>query len=53
MPSYMLLDDYSPLIKYRGEWSDSYNLTLDPATPLYNELSFHSSQENGATVSGD
>ncbi|CAE6437666.1 unnamed protein product [Rhizoctonia solani] len=51
MPSNVTVDDYSPLINYRGQWLDSFNLTeVDPFVHLYKESSFHSSRTDGSTA---
>lgn len=49
--SYIPIDDYSPMIKYQGQWVDAYNSTSDPAAPLYNDQTYHTTQLDGATVS--
>ncbi|KAG8770584.1 hypothetical protein FRC12_004176 [Ceratobasidium sp. 428] len=53
MPSNFTVDDYSPLIQYRGQWYDSFNISLDldPFARRYRDNSFHSSFTNGSTAS--
>ncbi|KAG8773556.1 hypothetical protein FRC12_002464 [Ceratobasidium sp. 428] len=52
MPSNFTVDDYSPLIQYRGQWYDSFNISLDldPFARRYQDNSFHSSFTNGSTA---
>ncbi|KAB5593173.1 hypothetical protein CTheo_3403 [Ceratobasidium theobromae] len=38
------------MIKYQGQWVDAYNSTSDPAAPLYNDQTYHTTQLGGATA---
>ncbi|KAG8773555.1 hypothetical protein FRC12_002463, partial [Ceratobasidium sp. 428] len=53
MPSNLTIDDYSPLIQYKGQWFDYFNtsINLDPNVEKYSDTSFHSSFTNGSTLS--
>lgn len=43
-------DDYSPLIRYDGQWVDSFNLNTDVYASSYRNGSFHASSTNGSTA---
>ncbi|KAG8770585.1 hypothetical protein FRC12_004177, partial [Ceratobasidium sp. 428] len=51
MPSNFTIDDYSPLIQYKGQWFDYFNtsINLDANVGKYRDTSFHSSFTNGST----
>lgn len=51
MPYNITIDDLSPLITYRGQWTDSYKSTSDPFTNRYWGQSFHSSNTDGSQAS--
>ncbi|KAG8722020.1 hypothetical protein FRC11_002796, partial [Ceratobasidium sp. 423] len=48
MPYNVTIDDISPLIKYQGQWLDSYKLAADPYTNRYLGQTFHSSKTDGS-----
>jgi hypothetical protein len=51
MPYNVTIDDISPLITYKGQWTDAYRLAADPYTDRYLGQSFHSSMTDGSQVS--
>lgn len=50
MLSNVTIDDYSPLIQYKGEWVDAFNSPYDPYVSRYSNRSFHCSRTNGSTA---
>ncbi|CAE6437706.1 unnamed protein product [Rhizoctonia solani] len=51
MPYNVTIDDISPLITYKGQWTDAYRLAADPYTNRYLGQTFHSSRTDGSQAS--
>ncbi|QRV82730.1 transmembrane protein [Ceratobasidium sp. AG-Ba] len=51
MPYNVTIDDLSPLITYKGQWTDAYKTPNDPYVDRYWGESFHSSLTDGSQMS--
>ena len=51
MPYNVTIDDISPLITWKGQWTDAYNTAADPNTGRYLGRTFHSSLTDGSQAS--